>query len=771
MKASNSLWRERLLDEMPPELAREVDIFETEMGLRRQGKVEEKLFAETRLRRGIYGQRYDNGHRWDGLKSQQLPYPSGELTKGPSTVWDAPGMQRIKVPFGGLNTRQLEVLAEIAEEYSDEIAHVTTRQDIQLHFVHIDDTPSLMRRLAAVGITTREACGNSVRNVTACPYAGVCPEETFDVTPYARACSRFLLGHPDVQDFGRKFKIAFSGCKDRACGLVSMHDLGAIAVKRVEGGEERRGFEFYVGGGLGAVPHQAKLFDPFLPEEELLPMAQAVARVFARLGEKKNRARARIKFLVNQLGIEEFRRKVLEERAKLPPDPAWTAYLSQLNAEEERPLRPASSLNGAAVSQGFEQWLRTNVFRQRQPGYVTATVKLPLGDITSSQLRSLADLSRRLVKDTIRTTVEQNIVLRWVSEGDLADLYAALTEIGLGDPGAGTVVDITACPGTDTCKLGISSSRGLAAELSRRLAERSLQLDESVQNLRIKISGCFNSCGQHHISDLGFYGVSRHVGGYKVPHFQVVLGGRWTDNAGSYGLAVGAVPSKHIPETVLRLTGRYVSDRLNNESFQDFVKRIGKSEIKSMFEDLAKVPSRDDDPSFYRDWADPREYTTGDMGTGECAGEVVSRVQFDLAAAEREAFEAQVLLDKGEFQKAGEMAYASMLEAARALVKTQFYDIPNEAERIVSEFWTRFYDTKLFFDPYAQGKFGQYLFRAHQMAAVPYTPDSAHQFIEEAQLFIEAAYSCQGRLGSSMPVLPDKGSSSRPNGTATATQG
>ena len=772
MKASNSMWKERLLDEMPPQLAREVDIFETEIELRKQGKVEEKLFAETRLRRGVYGQRYDNGQRWDGHKSQQLPYPSGDLTKGPTTVWDAPGMQRIKIPFGGLNTRQLEVLAEVAEEYSDEIAHVTTRQDFQLHFVHIDDTPSLMRRLAAVGITTREACGNSVRNVTACPYAGVCPEEKFDVTPYARACARFLLGHPDVQDFGRKFKIAFSGCKDRACGLVSMHDLGGIAVTRVENGKERRGFEFYVGGGLGTVPHQAKLFDEFLPEEELLPMAQAVARVFARLGEKKNRNRARIKFLVKQLGIEEFRRLVLEERQKLPHDPAWTAYLDELQVDEEKPLKPPSSLNGATPPEGFERWVETNVFRQRQAGYVVATVSLPLGDITSSQLRALADLAKRFVKDTIRTTVEQNIVLRWVSEEDLPQLYVALKEIGLGEPGAGTIVDITACPGTDTCKLGISSSRGLAAELSKRLAEESLRVDKSVQHLRIKVSGCFNSCGQHHVADLGFYGVSRHVGGYTVPHFQVVLGGQWTENAGSYGLPVGAIPSRRIPEVVLRLTGRYLADRVGDESFQDFVKRVGKSEIKNMFQDLTKVPGHDEDPSFYSDWADPREYTTGDMGIGECAGEVVARVDFELASAEREVFEAQLSLEQGEFQKAGERAYDSMLQAAKALVKTQFYDVPGDAEKIVSKFRTRFYDTKLFFDPYAQGKFGQYLFRAHEKAAVPYTPDSAHQLIEEAQLFVEAAYSCRARLGTKVtePVSPTTAPST-PKDTVTAGEG
>ena len=295
-------WKEKLADRIPEEWGREIDIFETQIELRKQGKIDEKVFAETRLRRGVYGQRYDNGQRFDGSQTLELLYPSGELTKGPDTMWDAPGMQRIKIPFGGLNTEQMEVLADIAEELSDGVLHVTTRQDIQLHFVHIDDTLDLMRRLAVVGITTREACGNSVRNVTACPLSGVCRTEAFDVTPYAVACAGFLLGHPDVQDFGRKFKIAFSGCKHEACGLVTMHDMGAIAVEREVDGELKRGFELYVGGGLGAVPHQAKLFDEFLSPEELLPMAQAISRVFARLGEKRNRARAARQVPGGQIG-------------------------------------------------------------------------------------------------------------------------------------------------------------------------------------------------------------------------------------------------------------------------------------------------------------------------------------------------------------------------------------------------------------------------------------------------------------------------------------
>ena len=496
-------WKDRLEGHIPEDIGREIDIFETEIELRRQGKIDEALFAETRLRRGVYGQRYDNGTRFDGRQAQELDYPAEE-TKGPNTLWHAPGMQRIKIPFGGLTTQQMEVLADLAEEYSDAIIHITTRQDVQLHYVHIDDTVNLMRRLAAVGITTREACGNSVRNVTACPLAGVCKTETFDVTPYSRALSRFLLGHPDAQDFGRKVKIAFSGCRHEACGLVNMHDIGGIGVTRTIDGKVQRGFELYVGGGLGAVPHQAKLFDEFVSEEELLPVCQAIGRVFARLGEKRNRARARLKFLVAKLGLEEFRRLVLEERGKLPHDPRWTDYLDHLDGTDEEALNPGRALNGADLPEGFEDWYRTNVYHQRQSGHVVATVHLPLGDLTSGQLRELAAIARRYVKETIRTTVEQNIVLRWVSEAELPALYGDLKAIGLAASAAGTVVDITACPGTDTCKLGIASSRGLAGELRTRLGERFHSLDEAVQGMRIKVSGCFNSCGQHHVADICF---------------------------------------------------------------------------------------------------------------------------------------------------------------------------------------------------------------------------------------------------------------------------
>jgi sulfite reductase (ferredoxin) len=746
MDNTRATWKDRLEDRIDPELAREIDVFEMQIELRRKGTLEEKLFAETRLRRGVYGQRYDNGQRHDGLRVQNLRYPSGDLTKGPDTVWDAPGMQRIKIPFGGLTPDQMEVLADLAEEYADSILHVTTRQDFQLHFVHIDDTPAMMRRLAAVAITTREACGNSVRNVTACPYAGVCGGESFDVTPYAKACAHFLLGHPDAQDFGRKFKIAFSGCADQGCGLVKLHDLGGIAVTRKEDGRQRRGFELYVGGGLGAVPHQAKLFDPFVPEEELLPITQAVCRVFARLGEKKNRGRARLKFLVAKLGIDEFRRLVLEERDQLPEDPRWTSLIEQYGREEEEPTTAPVSLNGDVRPEGFEQWYQTNVYRQRQSGYATATITLPLGDLSGWQMRRLADLARRHAGENVRTTVEQNLVFRWVSEADLPELYSELREIGLDAPGAGSVVDLVACPGTDTCKLGISSSRGLAGEIRRRLQEKYFELDQAVRDLRIKISGCFNSCGQHHVADLGFYGVSRTIENRKVPHFQVVLGGMWGENAGSYGLAIGSVPSKRIPEVVERITSRYARERRREESFQEFVGRAGKKQMREMIQDLMSVPSYASDASFYTDWGDAREYTLGDMGIGECAGEVVSQGELELAAAEQMVFEAQLKLEAEDPIGADRLAFNAMLEAARGLVKTEVLSVSTAPDAIVSEFRKRFHDTRLFHDRYAGAKFADYLFARYESPPTRVDRESAHRVVEEAQLFIDAAHACRTRM-------------------------
>ncbi|MFN8373183.1 MAG: nitrite/sulfite reductase [Anaerolineae bacterium] len=745
-------WKNILEDKMPDYLAEEIDTFEGQIILKQQNKLDDKVFAETRLRRGVYGQRYDNGQRDDGIRVQSLNFPSGDLLKGPETIWDAPGMVRIKVPFGGLSIEQMEVIAELADEYSDGILHVTTRQDFQYHYVHIEDTPDLMRRLAAVGITTREACGNTVRNVTACPLAGVCRDEAFDVTPYAKEVATFLLGHDDTQDFGRKFKTAFSGCEQHACGLVRMHDLGFLAQVKEINGEFKRGFKVFVGGGLGTIPYQAQVLAEFATEEEILPLSQAVARVFARLGEKKNRNRARIKFLVEQVGIEEFRRLVDEELKTLPQDERWTSYIAEIPAYAETPAKAAFSLNGEPLPQGFEAWYQTNVYPQRQPGYSTITVNLPLGDLTADQMFRLADIARQYVGDNVRTTVEQNIVLRWISNHDLPPVYQALKDIGLGEPGAGTIVDITSCPGTDTCKLGIASSRGLAGELRTRLAAKNASLPEAVKDLRIKISGCFNSCGQHHIADIGFFGNSRRAGNRKVPHFQLVLGGQWEENAGSFGMAIGAIPAKRVPEVLDVITQRYANERERGETFQSWIKRLGKQGVREMIDPYTALPVYEVEPELFSDWGDSRVYSISDIGVGECAGEVVSLFSIEISQAESEHFESLVALDDGKFAQADQSAYRSMLMAARALVRTRYPNVGQDADRIVEEFRQRFYDTELFFDKYARGKFAQYFFERHLHPSDTHTRESAYRIIEEARLFIEACHECEARLTASSGV-------------------
>ena len=737
-------WKYALAGRIDPAWAEEIDDYESQLLLRQQEKIEEKVFAETRLRRGSYGQRYDAGTRHDGIEERQVGF-ADKPSKGPDTVWDAPGMQRIKIPFGGVSPAQLETLAAVAEEYSNAILHITTRQDVQLHFVHIEDTPDLMRRLAAVGITTREACGNSVRNITACPLSGVCKTEAFDVSPYAKAMMHFLLGHPDVQDFGRKYKPAFSGCEHEACGLVQLHDSGYVA--RVVDG--KRGFKVVVGGGLGTVPHQAHVLSEFTPEEELLPETQAIARVFARLGEKKNRNRARIKFLVANLGIEEFRRLVAEERKTLPNDPRWTAFLDDMPHTGGKPSRRGTASPGSQNGwepEGLAEFRRGNVTEQRQEGYLVVAINLPLGDLTSDQARTLADLARKYVGDNIRTTVEQNIVLRYVARADLAGLYVELEEAGLAAPGASTIVDITACPGTDTCKLGIASSRGLGSVLRERLAARSSELDEAVKGLHIKVSGCFNSCGQHHVADIGFYGVSRKSDGRAVPHFQVLLGGQWDENAGAYGMAVGAVPSKVAPQVVEALTERYVQERDKGERFRDWVNRVGKRDVRDFLEPLMKIPAYAENADYYSDWADIREFTIGDMGVGECAGEVVSLFGIEVVRAESQAFEAQIALDEGDYETADELAYRAMLTAARSLVRTRFIDVTEEADDIVERWKAMFFDTELFFDKYAKGKFGRHLIDRYERDGVDVDRDVAAVIVEETQLFIEACHACEAKL-------------------------
>ena len=693
---------------IPPDVAREIEIYEIQLDRFQAGQVEEATFTEFRLRRGVYGQRDD--------RSQMI---------------------RVKIPFGGLTAAQLEMLADVAEEFSDNIIHITTRQDVQYHYVDINTTAELMRRLASVDITTKEACGNVVRNVTACPLSGVCHDETFDVTPYSKALSAFLLGHPDAENFGRKFKIAFSGCEEHACGLANMHDIGAVAAVKEVDGEVKRGFKLYVGGGLGAVPHQAKILDDFVPAEELLPISQSICRVFTRLGERRNRNKARLKFVIAKYGIEEFRKQVLEDRKTLRHDPEWTAYLDNLNAYDESPLKAPTQLNGTTKPEGFEEWYRSNVQLQSQPGYAFVTITLPLGDITADQTRALADISRKYVKDTIRATVEQNIVLRWVTMTDLPALYRELKEIGLGDPGAESMVDITACPGTDSCKLGVSSSRGLAAHLRSYFIEAGVQ--NEIKDFRIKISGCPNSCGQHHIANIGFFGSSKRVGGHIAPVYLVLLGGHMIENASSYGLATGKIHANYIPAFIEELTGKYVDEKQDDETFTDYVGRLGKVEIKTILSQYDQIPPYEEAPEFYIDTGDTKDYQLK-TGVGECAGEVIALVSMKLEEADRLIYESGLNLEKGEYEDSAKLAFDAMIRATDGLLTTVGLQYIDDATT-VNEFRTHFFDPGNFF-----AGFGAHLFKATEEDSSTFDHELAHRRVEEATLFVEESHNVYNRM-------------------------
>ena len=699
----------RRWSQLAPEIREEIDTFEAELRRMQTGQAPEKVFTEFRLRHGVYGQRQA------GVQ-----------------------MQRIKIPLGMLTLEQLERIADLSEDYADGVSHITTRQDIQFHFLDINDTPNMFRRLAEVGITTKEACGNVVRNVTACPSTGVCTDETFDVTPYARAMAYFLMRHPDTQNFGRKFKIAFSGCAEHPCGLARMHDIGAVARVRQENGAARRGFEVYMGGGLGAIPHQAKLFSEFVPAEEMLPLAQAVARVFARLGEKKNRSKARMKFLIAKLGVEEFRKLVDEEREKLPYDPRWTEYLAEAERFEEKPLKPPSSLGIAVTSPDFQRWHRSNVRPQAQSGYSMVTIFLPLGDISGWQLRGLARLCRGFIGDTVRATADQNMLLRWVSNGDLPALYKGLAALDLARHGAGALADVSACPGTDSCKLGIASSRGLAAELLHQFSNGMSELGERT-DARIKISGCFNACGQHHIADIGFFGSSRRVGQHVAPIFQVLLGGTTRDNAASFGLSMGKVSAKDVPRVVQKLTGFYSQEKQGEETFAQFTHRVGKARLKEALEEFDRLPDYTENPEYYRDNRQPWDYFMS-TGVGECAGEVVSHVEFLLEDADRLSFAASLHLEAGKLEEAAAIAFQAMKSAADGLLSTRGLLLSDNYDT-VAEFRKHFGDTGDFIAMCAE-----YFFRASEEGFANLNEEKTHQRVEEATLFIEEAHGVYSRM-------------------------
>jgi len=576
--------------------AREEDIDTFDQFVRRfwNGEIAPDEFKRFRLQNGIYGQRQE-----------------GEQ------------MFRIKIPWGGLQAAQLELLAELAAKAPNGVAHVTTRQNIQLHFIKLEQVIGLMRSLATVGLTTREACGNTVRNVVVGHCAGVCPQELFDVTPYAETVARFLLRNPMNQNLPRKFKIAFSGCPDDL-GLSPMQDIGACAVVRATAGREERGFQLYVGGGLGPMPRVADLLEDFTPADRLLPTVAAIVRVFDRLGNRDDRHKARMKFVLNKLGIEAFRTLVFQERTGLESTMAGQFPSSVI--WEKVPLQRASSLPAASPGESdnpaYRRWRATNVLTQKQVGYAMVSIRLELGDITSAQLRTLAFVAREFGDGAVRSTNQQNFALRWIPTERLPALYRILSAVGLAAPSAERLADVTACPGADTCQLGITSSRGLGAAVSALFDDELKDLaDES--GIRIKISACPNSCGQHHLADIGLYGGAKKFEGepskwVQVPTYEMLLGARLTPGQANYGMPVARIPAKNAPgavEAVLRL---YQKERRNGEPFTDFLDRFGLESVKTVLTPFTTLPPASEAPDRYLDYNTEEAFSIH-VGPGECA--------------------------------------------------------------------------------------------------------------------------------------------------------
>jgi sulfite reductase beta subunit-like hemoprotein len=486
---------------------------------------------------------------------------------------------------------------------------------MQLYWIPTREAPYAMAQAASVGLTTREAGGNSVRNVTACPLAGVSPTEAFDVTPHAHAVTRYFLRNPVSQKLPRKFKIAFEGCSaDHS--KTAIHDIGAIAAIQEESGKCILGFRLYVGGGLGSAPMQAILLEPFTPTTELLRTCEAIVRVHDRLGDRKNKAAARIKFVVKRLGPDAFRQEVFAEREQLPryryPDMDTTETDEQPPAVSE--VRTAPLVNSI-----FKRWMFTNVIGQKQPGYSAVTIRLRLGDISSAQMRALAQIIRRYCGEHLRVSIEQNLLLRWVRHEHLAALFSELEPLGLAEPEANHLYDVTSCPGAETCQLGISASRGLAGALEAKFKEAGLS-GTDVERIRIKISGCPNSCGQHHVADIGFFGGARKVNERLVPHFQLLLGGLTEEGKAQFGQPVLKFPASRIPDAVVRILELYRQGRQSSqESFRAFVARVGSNYWKRTLEPFEALPPYEESPEAYRDWGAEAEFSLGGMGPGECA--------------------------------------------------------------------------------------------------------------------------------------------------------
>lgn len=578
--------------------AEEADNFAKTVKLYRQGKIDSDSFRRFRLQHGAYGTRMTDDY----------------------------AMVRIKIPAGEVFPHQLERLAMLSEAFSIGSAHVSTRQNVQLHWVVLEDVSEIMRALAEVGLTSREACGNTVRNVMCSPLAGTCGEEHFDATPYAIATAKFLLRNPLNQALPRKFKFNFTCCENH--GLVRMTDVGLIPQVRTIDGVEQRGFKVFLGGGLGNKSFVGHQLEDFTPEEDLLYTSIATIRIFDRLGDRKNSARNRMRYLVDQMGWEPFRNLVLKERAIVRATQSVIVKLSVDTTPQKltAPLR-VSGFDGKSIPDGFSRWKKGNTYKQKQDGYYSVAITLEAGDITASQLRAVADIAREFsAEGCARTGFVQDILVRWVQESDLPHLYSKLLEVGLANPGSLTMVHPIGCSGTTSCNLALTNSHRLAKEIQRKFIELKLDEDDDLRDSTIKISGCPNSCGQHEIATVGFFGGGGRIGKDMYPVYQLSLGGR-SDEETMLGVNVLRIPAKRVIPAILKLVETFKSDKKQGDTFKSWVHNLvtghGNSvksidDVKKILLPFTEVPPIDSDKDFYADYGSDSHYHTR-TGKGECA--------------------------------------------------------------------------------------------------------------------------------------------------------
>jgi sulfite reductase (ferredoxin) len=610
----------------------EKDIVDLEKKIRnfREGKIHDEKFRSLRLARGIYGQRQ-------------------------------PGVQmvRIKLPFGKVTFKQLLRIADISDKYASRNLHLTTRQDIQIHYVSLDRTPELWAELEQDDITLREACGNTVRNVTSSPNSGIDPAEPFDVSPYAQATFQYFLRNPICQEMGRKFKISFSS-NDADTAFSYIHDIGVIP-KINEHNE--RGFKVMLGGGLGAQPLLANIVEEFLHEDQLIPYIESVIRVFDRYGERNNRNKARLKYLIQKLGIDEVLSLVKAERIankvktyKINRDtvalPALPEAVEYPAVEITNPLR-------------YEQWLATNVFEQKQPGYYGVYIKVEVGDIPTDTARKLVAAIQPYAADEIRITQNQGLLLKFIKKEALPSLFNCLYELGFAKPGFDSVGDVTTCPGTDTCNLGISNSMTFARVLEDLIAD---EYEDLIYNrdIKIKISGCMNSCGQHGIANIGFHGSSLKAGTKVLPSMQVLLGGGTVgDGIGRAAERVIKVPSKRATQALRMVLDDYKINSIEDEIFHNYYDRQGKDYFYQLLKPLADLTTLTDED--FVDWGHEENYSPA-IGVGECAGVVIDLVATLLYESDEKMGWANESFNNGAWSDAIYHSYNVFISSAKALL-------------------------------------------------------------------------------------------------------